>query len=229
MTYTVKQKEEYVTEIKTTVGCKNCGKEGPPEELHLHHIDGETKVDRVSKMVTSSYSLEEVKNEIRKCEVLCRKCHATHHKGHSKQDCIDALQYVAEKLDKSPTILEYREHRKDKHPSNWTIQEKFDSWDKGKQAAGLSACANDNDLHTEQDCIDALQYVAEKLDKSPYQSEYTDHRKEKHPSYVTIRNKFGCWNKAKEAANLTAFTKAGRPKKPAVDTQGQLSFDQFAE
>jgi len=142
MTYTQKQKQEYVTEIKTTVGCKNCGKEGPPRKLHLHHIDGERKVDRVSQMVNLGYSLEEVKNEIRKCEVLCDKCHGTHHHASSKQECIDALREVAEKLDKSPTYREYKEHRKDKHPSYWTIQKKFGSWNNGKEAAGLSAFAH---------------------------------------------------------------------------------------
>jgi hypothetical protein len=230
MTYTIKQKEKYVTDIKTTVGCKNCGKEGPPSKLHLHHIDGERKVDTVSNMVSGGYSLEEVKNEIRKCEVLCNKCHGIHHHGRSKQHCIDALREVAEKLDKSPSQKEYKQDKKDDHPSYWTIQKKFGSWNKAKEAADLSVFADSRDnSHTKQDCIDAVQEVAETLDKSPSVSEYKRHKKEKHPSYITIRKKFGNWNKAKEAAGLSTFAKSSGNKTPAVDTQGQLSFDQFAE
>jgi len=228
MTYTQKEKEEYVTEIKTTVGCKNCGKEGPPSELHLHHIDGETKVKRVSRMIESGYSIEEIKNEIRKCEVLCQKCHAVHH-GYSKQDCIDALQYVAEKLDKSPSYSEYKEHRKDKHPDSSTIRRKFGSWNKAKEAADLSTFAHGDDLHTEQNCIDGLQEVAEKLDKSPSIPEYREHKKDEHPGSSTIRNKFGSWNKGKEVAGLSTVAPTTGNKTSTVDTQGQLSFDQFTQ
>lgn len=227
MTSKVKSKQEYVDRMKTTVGCNKCGKQEPSERLHFHHVEGKTKIDAVSRMVDGGCSLEKVKNEIRKCEVLCNECHAAHHYGRSKQDCIDAIQEVAEELGKSPSCSEYEEHSEDNHPSSFTIQKKFDSWNDAKESAELSVFEHDegNHVYTKQDCIDAIQEVAETLGKSPSKKEYGEHSKNNHPSEGTIYEKFDSWNEAKEAAGLTIFTSAG--KAASVETERQTSFNQF--
>ena len=44
--------------------------------LELDHIDPDTKTYNVSKMVSSMhFSLDRIKVEIRKCQVLCANCH----------------------------------------------------------------------------------------------------------------------------------------------------------
>jgi hypothetical protein len=136
-----KQKKEFVKRIKETVGCSNCGKEEPTERMHFHHTDPSTKVDDINTITKNSYSLEQLKDEIKKCNILCIECHYSHHKEYTKQDCIDALNDVANELDKSPMRREYREHSKDHQPCAWTIKEKLGSWNSAKQAAGLSVFA----------------------------------------------------------------------------------------
>jgi hypothetical protein len=57
---------------------------------------------------------------------------------YSRQDVIDALQFVAEKLDKSPSQAEYRRNKRCHHPSVSWIVDKFKSWNYAKEIAGLS-------------------------------------------------------------------------------------------
>jgi hypothetical protein len=52
------------------------------------------------------------------------------------------------------------------------------------------------------DCIDAIQYVAGTLDKSPSQTEYQEHRRDSDPSVSTIHYRLGSWNGAKEEVGL---------------------------
>jgi len=54
---------------------------------------------------------------------------------HSKEDCINALREAAEILEHSPKMDEYRSL--DISPGTWTIVDRFGSWNKAKEAAGL--------------------------------------------------------------------------------------------
>lgn len=55
--------------------------------------------------------------------------------------------------------------------------------------------------YTKSDCIDALIEAKEILGHDPSQAEYKE--LDISPSYQTIADKFGRWNKAKEKANMT--------------------------
>lgn len=46
--------------------------------LAFHHMRGE-KIDGISRMISSHYSLEDIDNEIKKCDVLCHNCHMMTH------------------------------------------------------------------------------------------------------------------------------------------------------
>lgn len=137
-TFKQKQKMEFAKRIKEMVGCSNCGKAEPTKRLHFHHTDPSTKVDNINAITKNSYPLEQLKDEIKKCKILCLECHCSHHKEYTKQDCVDSLNDVANELDKSPSRSEYRENCEDHQPSAWTIKEKLGGWNSAKQAAGLS-------------------------------------------------------------------------------------------
>jgi hypothetical protein len=173
-------------------------------ELHFHHVDRKSKVKEISDMVRESgNTLDNLKNEINKCKIVCQKCHINIH-SRTRDECINALEYVAEKLGKSPTFTEYNECRRDTDPSSSSIIRCFDSWNDAKETANLTTNINTNSIgYTRDDCIDSLEYVSEKLGKSPTFTEYRDYKSDTDPSPSTMYNIFGSWNDAKEAANLT--------------------------
>jgi len=64
----------YINEYKSKSGCNRCP-ETDPVCLTFHHID--EKEFSISNF--SRRTLEEVKTEIKKCEVLCCNCHRKEH------------------------------------------------------------------------------------------------------------------------------------------------------
>ena len=139
------RKQKFVRKTKQRVGCQECGKEGPIRKLHFHHLDSESKVVEVSRMNRSSaYTFNDLKNEIKKCKIVCQKCHlVAHDTMHTREDYIDALEYVAEKIGKSPTNREYREWKRDTYPSPTTIADVFGSWNDAKKASDLKTVNED--------------------------------------------------------------------------------------
>lgn len=77
--YTTRKKrrakaQRFIRRFKSLFGCKYC-----PENhiacLQFHHVDQENKVSDICAMVGYGYSLEAIKDEIRKCELVCANCH----------------------------------------------------------------------------------------------------------------------------------------------------------
>lgn len=154
-------------------------------------------------MVNSDYSMEELRAEIKKCVILCSTCHGhKHSKTITKQDCIDALNFVSNNVDGSVTCKEYQLHKKDAHPSFVCVSNKFESWNDAKREVGLDV---NNIRHNKQDCIDAVQLVADKLGKSPTKKEYQKHKKDKHPSVEWIADNRSSWNDLKTDAGLNVY------------------------
>ena len=60
--------------MRKEVGCSRCGYNADPALLHWHHKDPSTKVMEVTHM--KAHNWNKVLEEINKCIVLCRKCHA---------------------------------------------------------------------------------------------------------------------------------------------------------
>jgi len=56
-------------------GCVTCG-EKDFRCLQFNHIDRSTKTNNISNMIRYSRPLLEIKQEIKKCEILCANCHA---------------------------------------------------------------------------------------------------------------------------------------------------------
>lgn len=65
--------KEFLSRYKSFVSCVDCG-ESNPIVLEFDHVRGE-KITNIADMVHSSYSIEAIKKEIRKCEVCCANCH----------------------------------------------------------------------------------------------------------------------------------------------------------
>lgn len=71
----------YRNDYLSTHHCVDCGESRIPV-LHFHHINSQEKSNGISRM-TRNASLEKLKIEISKCEVLCANCHTIRH---SKED-----------------------------------------------------------------------------------------------------------------------------------------------
>lgn len=72
--------------------------------------------------------------------------------SYSKNDCIEALKEAAELLDKSPTAPEYREL--DIYPTYSVFYDKFGSWNKAKEEAGLEEYSNHREMLDKPDNIE---------------------------------------------------------------------------
>lgn len=74
----VSKKQKFVARFKSKFGCCIC-KEKDPRCLDFHHIDETTKVWRISSMTRQWHSMKELKDELRKCCIMCANCHRKTH------------------------------------------------------------------------------------------------------------------------------------------------------
>jgi hypothetical protein len=65
----------YVDEVKSGP-CTDCGGRFPTVCMHFDHLDGATKEFEISWAIARTFSLERIKLEIEKCELVCANCHA---------------------------------------------------------------------------------------------------------------------------------------------------------
>ena len=65
-----------MNEEKMKKGCAHCGYKGKPEALDHHHVNPSDKTISVASHWRTSYKqFEKMKNEWKKCIVLCANCH----------------------------------------------------------------------------------------------------------------------------------------------------------
>lgn len=69
---------EYIFLLKTQNGCKVCGNNNV-HCLDFHHRPRVKKKDTICNLVRHGYSLETIKKEISKCDIICSNCHRTKH------------------------------------------------------------------------------------------------------------------------------------------------------
>jgi len=69
-----KERKEYIDTLKLSMGCVDCGYKKHPEALQFDHLPGLPKNFEISKSVLKP--LDEVLEEIKKCQVVCACCHA---------------------------------------------------------------------------------------------------------------------------------------------------------
>lgn len=75
------EKDVIVNIIKEIHGdcCTNCGYDKLFSALDLHHLDPDQKEYQVSAM--KGYPISRVRDEIKKCVLLCSNCHRELHAG----------------------------------------------------------------------------------------------------------------------------------------------------
>ena len=65
----------FVRRYKKIYGCQYCGYKGFSSALTLDHIDPLTKGQKGKSAVNYQWSRKRLKEEIRKCRILCSNCH----------------------------------------------------------------------------------------------------------------------------------------------------------
>jgi len=70
------QRREFINSLKAC-GCQVCGYNKCFAALEFHHLDPKVKEKRVSQLSSE----EKIKEEIKKCVVLCSNCHREVHQG----------------------------------------------------------------------------------------------------------------------------------------------------
>lgn len=68
-----KIRQEYVRSLKESTPCADCEEKFPYYVMDFDHL-GDNKEAQISKMI-SGVSLERIKQEIEKCDIVCANCH----------------------------------------------------------------------------------------------------------------------------------------------------------
>ncbi len=71
--------KEFIQRYKKQCKCAKCGLSNKPYLLEFHHIDPSTKYKSVTDLQFNAYSMKLIKEEIRKCVMICRNCHMEFH------------------------------------------------------------------------------------------------------------------------------------------------------
>lgn len=69
-----RKNREFTSRVKRMYGCANCGYKSHPAALHFDHINRKEKQGVVSNLVNGTRA--KLKDEMRKCRILCANCHA---------------------------------------------------------------------------------------------------------------------------------------------------------
>lgn len=104
----------------------------------------------------------------------------------TKEELLEDLAQVANKIDNSPTIKEYTEYGE---YSSSTIINRFDTWNNALTVVGRGTNRN----VSRESLLTDLKRVANQLNKAPTKEEYNQHGKY---SSTTIYNEMGAWEDA---------------------------------
>jgi hypothetical protein len=66
--------KDFVLSLKADTPCADCGQVFDPVCMDFDHIRGE-KNDNVGSMVARGVSVERIRDEVDKCELVCANCH----------------------------------------------------------------------------------------------------------------------------------------------------------
>ena len=81
---TLVDKKRFVRESKEGKCCQSCGCLSHPSAMDWHHKNPETKsftLTTIRRFKTNEITLQDIKDEIQKCILLCANCHRLIHAG----------------------------------------------------------------------------------------------------------------------------------------------------
>lgn len=67
---------DFVRKLKEGTPCKDCREKYHYCAMQFDHLDSDKKIQTISYMIRQIYSLDKLKEEIAKCEIVCANCHA---------------------------------------------------------------------------------------------------------------------------------------------------------
>ena len=68
----------WIIEYKRHLSCRKCG-ESHPACLEFHHRKASSKRFEIAAATRLGFSIETIKKEMKKCDVLCSNCHRKLH------------------------------------------------------------------------------------------------------------------------------------------------------
>lgn len=77
--------------------CNRCGYNEHISALEFHHIDPNNKEFEIGDFINKSWDF--IKEEIKKCELLCSNCHRVEHSKHDEKLIKESISYNGKKLD----------------------------------------------------------------------------------------------------------------------------------
>lgn len=83
----------WISDYKKNLKCERCGF-SHPAALQFHHTDSSIKKFAISEAAGLEKSLQQVQEEINKCEVICANCHMVHH--HEERVELEAARFDEE-------------------------------------------------------------------------------------------------------------------------------------
>lgn len=66
--------KEYIRQIKEKNPCSDCGEHYHYSQMDFDHITGK-KRHNLARYANSAVSISTIKDEIKKCELVCANCH----------------------------------------------------------------------------------------------------------------------------------------------------------
>ena len=79
------KKRQWLNDYKAECGCFMCGIKNPVV-LEMHHKDPSTKRETLAYLTSGNWSLDVIKEEAEKCEVVCANCHRIIH--HNERESV---------------------------------------------------------------------------------------------------------------------------------------------
>ena len=73
-----RQQIQWYRDLKASLECEKCGFKHPAA-IDFHHIDPKTKEFSIGSELYNGKSIESIKEEMKKCIVLCANCHRIEH------------------------------------------------------------------------------------------------------------------------------------------------------
>jgi len=67
-------KKRYLIQAKNKP-CEDCGKQYPHYVMDFDHRKNVDKLTEIAHLVTKNWSLDRIKEEVEKCDIVCSNCH----------------------------------------------------------------------------------------------------------------------------------------------------------